>query len=129
MTDTQVTVLVCEASGLVIGVDAGDVYAVISDAGSERDRVLAGRLFGRSVRADKGARTLVMSGSTGARIVVDRVLGMRSLSPADLRPIPASVRALGAADWVLGVAELEQGLVWLLDLAWAVPEPSPELPT
>ncbi len=123
LTDAGVTVLVCEASGLVIGVDCADVYAVISNAGSEHDRVLAGELFGRPVRATAGARTLVMRSSTGARVVVDRVLGMRSFSAAELKPIPASMRALGVADWVLGLAELEQGFVWLLDLVWAVPEP------
>ena len=119
MTDARVTVLLCEASGLVIGVDSGDVYAVLPNAGPELDRVFVGELFGRPVRADKRARTLVLRRATGARIVVDRVLGMRSLSRADLRPVPASVRALGgAADWVLGVAEIEERLVWLLDLAW-----------
>ena len=126
MMDARVTVLVCEASGLLIGVDSGDVYAVLSNAGSELDRVFAGELFGRPVRPGKRARTLVMRRATGARIVVDRVLGMRSLSRADLRPVPSSVRALGAADWVLGLAEIEERLVWLLDLAWIVPASSHE---
>jgi|RhiMethySRZTD1v2_1073278.scaffolds.fasta_scaffold06662_4 hypothetical protein len=125
-SDARVTVLVCEASGLVIGVDSGDVYAVISSAGSEHDRVLAGELFGRPVRTSAAARTLVMRSSSGSRVVVDRVLGIRSLSAGELRPIPASMRALGVADWVLGLAELEQGFVWLLDLAWAIPEPEAE---
>jgi hypothetical protein len=124
MTDAKVTVLVCEASGLLIGVDSGDVYAVLSHAGSERDRAFAGELFGRPVRSDRRARTLVMQRATGARIVVDRVLGMRSLSRADLRPVPPSVRALGAADWVLGLTEIEERLVWLLDLAWIAAESS-----
>jgi hypothetical protein len=129
MTGAPVTVLVCEAGGLVIGVDCADVYAVVSNAGSERDRVFAERLFGRRLRAATAARTLVMRTSTGPRVVVDRVLGMRSLARAELRPLPESVRALGAADWVLGLAELEQEFVWLLDLAWALREQSPEPPT
>lgn len=124
MTDARVTVLVCEASGLLIGVDSGDVYAVLSNAGSELDRVFAGELFGRPVRAGKRARTLVMRRASGARIVVDSVLGIRRLSRADLRPVPASVRALGAADWVLGLAEIEERFVWLLDLAWIAAESS-----
>jgi hypothetical protein len=130
MTDAPVTVLVCEAGGLVIGVDCADVHAVVSNAGSERDRALAERLFGRRLRAATAARTLVMRTSTGGpRIVVDRVLGMRSLARAELRPLPESVRALGAADWVLGLAQFEQEFVWLLDLAWALTEQSPEPPT
>ena len=124
MTGARVTVLVCEASGLVIAVDSADIYAVLSSAGSELDRAFAGELFGRPVTADYRARTLVLQRATGPRIVVDRVLGMRSLSPAELRPVPASLRALGAADWVLGLAEIEDRLVWLLDLASIAAESS-----
>jgi hypothetical protein len=128
MTDARVTVLVCEASGLLIGVDSADVHAVLSDAGSEPDRAFAQELFGRPVRGGRRARTLVIQRATGPRIVVDRVLGMRSLSPAELRPVPASLRALGAADWVLGLAEIEERFVWLLDLAWIAAEPAPGQP-
>jgi hypothetical protein len=39
------------------------------------------------------------------------------------------VHALGAAEWVLGLAELEQRPVWLLDLAWAATGPSDGRPT
>jgi hypothetical protein len=122
MTDSQATLLLCEVGGLAVGVDCRDVHAVVESAGSELDRVFAGELFGRAVGRSSSARTLVMRRAQGARVVVDRVLGMRSISRSDLRPIPASVRALGAADWVLGLAELDQRFVWLLDLAWAVPE-------
>jgi len=122
MTDTQVTLLLCEVGKLAIGVDCRDVHAIVESAGSELERRLASELFGRSLRSSSSGRTLVMRRSTGARIVVDRVLGMRSISRAELRPISSSLRALGAVDWVLGLAELDQRLVWLLDLAWVVPE-------
>ncbi len=129
MTSSEVSVLLCQVGELVIGVDCADVHRIVPDAGSADDRASARRLFGRSLHTERGARTLVVQHDAGPRVVVERVLGIRSIPLTALKPLPPSVRALGAAAWLLGVAELGERFVWLVDLACAKAEPVQEAAT
>lgn len=117
MKGDEALVVLCAVGRALVGVDCADVEGVFENRSVPGiETIPADGLFGTSAGRSGNARALFVRGFPGVRLVVDRVFGIRAVRTEQVATISQSARVLGAADWVLGLASLDDGAVWLLDV-------------
>jgi hypothetical protein len=100
----SVPVLLFEAAGHLLGVDPDCVTAVSSTPGAAK------RCRALRVRTPEGGRDLA----------VDHILGVVELPREEMVPLTPSLRAFGAAEWILGSTRHGERFVWLVQRSKAI---------
>ncbi len=120
--EPAITLLLVEAGGFLLGLDAHQVQraAQLADSASERESLSAARLLGSAAGATRTPRRLtVQVGKEQVPVDVDRVVGTAEPPRGQLCALPLLLRRLGAPAWWLGTLWWQDRLVLLVDLGAA----------
>ena len=125
--DKEVSLLLAESGGWLVGMDARDVKHIDSwqskgIASHTPPPEVADLLGGRQ---DTSFRTpqrslLVTRGSEKRTVLVDRTLGTEFVAVSSMYPVPKTLRCFGAPAWWLGMTWIDKQIVLLVDLFHAV---------
>jgi hypothetical protein len=114
------SLLLVQAGGWLVGLDAGLVHNIRPVADELRDSSLdLGAFLGRRVEVTNEDKPRILSlaqGGVERHVMVDHTVGAQALPVDQLRPLPRVLKNFGAPAWLLGTAWLGERLVLLVDI-------------
>ena len=122
MSAASVELLIFQVGARVFAAPVQDVVRIGSVRDVPPDEVVEGTSLGPTLGRERGVVVRDPQAGREATLVVDQVLGVRSVGEAELRPLPAFAAAVIPSAAVSGLVLLDEAPTLLLDLPTLIRE-------
>ena len=137
MTEPVSELLMFQVGARVFASTVRDVVRIGNVAGVPRDQLVEETSLGATFARERGIVVSAPEGGAESTLVVDQVLGVRSIPESEVRPLPAFAAAVLASGAISGFVLLDDAPTLIVDLptlvrerlAAAPPRPSPPVAT
>jgi chemotaxis signal transduction protein len=137
MTEPVSELLMFQVGARVFASTVRDVVRIGNVADMPRDQLVEGTSLGPTFARERGIVVAAPEGGAESTLVVDQVLGVRSIPESELQPLPAFAAAVLTSGAISGFVLLDEAPTLIVDLpilvrerlAAAPPRPSPPVAT
>jgi CheW-like domain len=129
MTDPVSELLMFQVGARVFASTVADVVRIGNVAGTAAAALVEGTSLGPTFARERGIVVAAPEGGAESTLVVDQVLGVRTVPESDIQPLPAFAAAVLRSDAISGLVLLDEAPTLIVDLPTLVRERRAALPT